>query len=115
MAIDYDAVARAGGYGKGKPLRTQIDEAKEAWQKVDERESRKVRKRSGGRCEVVIEGVRCQRRAFEVHHHIGGFGARGRGESALSHNKSHTCRDCHHRITCKTLVHISGNRYRERG
>lgn len=112
MAIDYDAIARAGGIGKGTPLRVQIKDAKAAWQKVDERESRKVRKRSGGRCEVTVNGSRCTRRAFQVHHHMGGIGVRGRGESALAKNKTHACSQCHPKITGKTLQHSRGNHYR---
>lgn len=114
MAIDYDAIQRAGGIGKGKPISVMREETKAEWQKIDERESRKVRKRSEGRCEVAIQGVRCPRRAFEVHHHMGGIGVRGRGESALMKNKTHCCPDHHGRITSKKLAHISGNRYRER-
>lgn len=114
MSIDYDAIERAGGLGKGKPLRTILDEAKAEWQAIDQMESRKVRKRSGGRCEVRVHGVRCRRVALEVHHHLGGVGVRGRGASSLAGNKTHTCHFCHLRITSKTLQHISGIRYRER-
>ena len=114
MAIDYEAIARAGGLGKGKPIRTKVEQAQAVWQKIDERESRKVRQRSGGRCEVIIAGVRCRRRAYEVHHHMGGYGVRGRGASALAANKTHMCGQCHPRIKAHTLQHISGNRYRER-
>lgn len=116
--IDYDAIARAGPrakwLGKGTPLRTLIKDAKTKWQERDERESDKVRARSGGRCEVTIRGIRCRKRAFHVHHHKGGFGVRGRGDSALRKHKTHACADCHSRITGKTLVHVRGNRYRER-
>lgn len=111
MAIDYDRLR----FGKGKPFRLQLDEAKAEWKKVDERESKWIRKkRSGGRCEVSIDGVRCRRRAYEIHHHMGGYGVRGRGASALAQNKTHACSQCHRRITAKVLQHISGNRYRER-
>ena len=89
MAIDYDAIARAGGLGKGTPIRTKIEQAKAAWQKVDERESRKVRRRSGGQCEVRVGDVRCPDRARHVHHHMGGSGVRGRGASAHARHKSH--------------------------
>ena len=115
MAMDYDAVARAGGFSKGRPRTILSAEATAAWQAIDKRESAKVRQRSGGRCEVTVGRVRCQRRAFEVHHHQGGIGVRGRGDSALMRHKTHTCSACHHRITGKTLMHISGNAYRERG
>lgn len=115
MSIDYDAIGRAGGISKGRPLKTLRAEAKEEWQSIDDRESRKVRKRSGGQCEVRRVGFgRCQRRAFHVHHHMGGFGVRGRGDSALAKNKSHVCAQCHEDIGGKILRHDAGQRYRER-
>lgn len=108
MAINYDALA----FPKGTPLRTRIKLAKRAWQRVDERESRKVRKRSQGQCEVRLVGVRCPKVACQVHHHLGGFGVRGRGESALAKNKTHACTGCHSLIGSKRLLHIQGNHYR---
>lgn len=112
MSIDYEAIARAGGLSKGKPLRHILDDAKKAWQDIDEKESQKVRKRSGGRCEVIEAGRRCPRRAFHVHHQKGGRGVRGRGESALAQHKTHACVQCHDRMTNRTLQHIDGQRYR---
>ena len=114
MAIDYEAIRRAGGIGKGTPIRTKIEQAKAAWQTIDDRESWKVRKRSGGQCEVRIGNSRCWKRAFEVHHHMGGFGIRGRGESAKATNKSHCCSACHGLITSRRLQHVKGNHYRVR-
>lgn len=110
MAIDYDKLP----YGKGTPIRTLIAQAKAEWKKVDARESRRARTRSGGRCEVTVAGIRCPRRSYEVHHHMGGYGVRGRGASALARNKTCACAMCHSRITSKILQHISGTRYRER-
>ena len=79
---------------------------------LDAAESRKVKARSGGRCEVTIAGWRCTRRASEVHHHLGGWKLRGRGASALAKNKTHACASCHHLITGNVLVHLGSNSYR---
>ena len=118
MAINYDKIAAAGGLGKGTPIRTKIEQAKAAWQKIDDRESRKVRKRSGGRCEVIVNGARCGKPAWSVHHHMGGYGVRGRGDSALAKHKTHCCGSgttgCHGLITSRRLQHIQGNHYRTR-
>lgn len=119
MAIDWDSIAKLGGIGKGTPIALQREKHKRDWQKIDEKESRKVRKRSAGRCEarIITPGrralVRCLRRAFHVHHHLGGFGVRGRGESALAKHKSHLCAQCHEDLK-KTLLHDHGNVYRRR-
>ena len=112
--IDYEKIAAAGGIGKGTPLRTKIAQAKAVWQKIDARESRKVRTRSGGQCEVRVGNLRCVKQAWEVHHHLGGFGIRGRGASAKAINKSHCCTTCHGLITSRRLQHIQGNNYRVR-
>lgn len=115
MAMDYAGMARQSKrfIGKGTPLKRIIAKAKEVWQDRDEKESAKVRVRSGGRCEVTIAGKRCPRRAFQVHHHKGGNGVRGRGDSALAKHKTHCCTDHHTQITGKTLQHARGNHYRE--
>lgn len=98
---------------KADRLRTRVS--------IDEKESKKVRERSGGRCEVeVVSGrwsvphatgvyrSRCKRRANQVHHMIGGIGVRGRGESAKRIRKQHTCAECHSDIGNKVLVRIGG-------
>ena len=74
----------------------------------DERESDKVRERSGGRCEIDVIGEgRCRRRLQHVHHMIGGR-LRGRGVSALADHKQGACEMCHRGITGgvggKTLI-----------
>ena len=114
MSIDYDAVSRLSGLSKGTPIRTQIERAKAEWQKVDARESRNVRQRSGGQCEVRVGNIRCLKRAVEVHHHMGGYGVRGRGESAKARHKTHACSGCHGLITSRRLQHIQGHHYRVR-
>ena len=112
MRIDYGAISRAGGLGKGTPRKVAKAARTRLRVTVDERESAKVRVRSGGRCEVVVQGQRCSGRAFEVHHQMGGFGVRGRGKSALARNKTHACSKCHHAITGNVLQHIKGQQYR---
>lgn len=84
---------------------------------VDDKESAKVKARSGGRCEVVVDsgairdvlvGSRCKRRAVHVHHLMGGFGVRGRGESAKAIRKLHICDACHSGIHGHVLIRHGG-------
>jgi hypothetical protein len=96
---------------KPKPFKLERDEKRADDQKVDKAESVKVKARSKGRCEVTEGGYRCNARAFEVHHHIGGWKLRGRGASALAENKTHCCTPCHQAITGNVLEHLGGNRY----
>lgn len=110
--IDYAAIARAGGIGKGTPKKVAKAKRRQTLEDRDEKESVKVRLRSKGQCEVRSPR-RCRRRAWQVHHHMGGIGVRGRGDSALAKNKSHVCNDCHDAIGGKTLQHIDGQRYRK--
>lgn len=100
------------GFPKGRPRMLERDEDQAEDEKRDRKESAKVKVRSKGRCEVTVAGVRCKRRAFEVHHHIGGWKLRGRGDSALAKNKTHACTDCHRHITGNVLEHVAGNRFR---
>lgn len=70
---------------------------------LDKAESKLVRERSGGRCEVWEFTCRmllqCRRRAVHVHHMIGGRGKRGIGLSALKEHKQDVCEQCHLDIT----------------
>lgn len=79
---------------------------------IDEKGSRIARARAGGRCEVTVDGKRCRRADNQTHHHLGGFGVRGRGESAKAKHKTRTCTKCHDDITAKRLLHVEGNVYR---
>ena len=73
-------------------------QARRACQQARERrENTTVTTRSGGRCEVVLDGKRCRKAGREVHHLLGGHGQRGRGASALATHKVHTC-VAHHRL-----------------
>jgi hypothetical protein len=80
------------GFPKPRPARLEREDRKKTRVTADETESKKVKLRSGGRCEVVVQGEgRCRRRAHSVHHMIGGIGVRGRGVSALAERKQHVC------------------------
>ena len=75
----------------------------------DEAESRKVRARSKGRCEIVVLGEgQCERRANQIHHMLGGWGRRARGTSILAERKQNTCGVCHPLITGHVLQRIGG-------
>src|SRR3990167_3461228 len=73
------------------------------WKAADRQGSAEVKRRSGGRCEVVeVVGARlvaCPNRATEVHHLIGGWKIRGRGISASALRKQHVCISHHKAIT----------------
>ena len=74
---------------------------------TDAEESKKVKQRSGGQCEIVIDGEgRCLRKGFQVHHMLGGWGRRARGRSALAEHKQHACSECHDFIT-KHLLRLN--------
>ena len=85
----------------------------------DRAENRKVKARSGGRCEVLFapdgrhhDDPRCNFRASHVHHMIGGWGKRARGISILAKHKQHVCAPCHQEITGelggKKLIRVGG-------
>lgn len=99
-------------FPKGKPQMAERDDRERKADAFDRAESEKVKVRSKGRCEVTVIGIRCKRRGFEVHHHIGGWKLRGKGPSALAKNKTHACTACHRLITGNTLDHVTGNTYR---
>jgi hypothetical protein len=48
--------------------------------------------------------VRCQRRASENHHLIGGIGRRNKGRSILAEHRLDVCQRCHEEITGRVLV-----------
>lgn len=97
----------------------KVAHTRPSWKARDAAESRIVKARSGGRCEVTIDGARCPRRAAQVHHQIGGWKRRGRGASALAEHKTHACAACHRLITGdvgigQALAHVAGNTYQWR-
>lgn len=126
MAIDYDAIAAAGGFGKGTPRKLAKAKRLNEREGIDEGENAKVRERSGGRCELVelhpnawskysFTMTRCKKRAIHIHHMLGGHGVRGRGKSALAENKLHLCPDCHSDIHAHVLIQIAqGNEWKRR-
>lgn len=99
------------GFPKPRPRLLEI-RAKRA--QIDTRDAntrKRVKQRSGGRCEVIvltprnaiIGGIRCVRSACHVHHLLGGNGQRGVGLSANWRTQLHTCLRCHQEITHKVL------------
>jgi hypothetical protein len=106
---------RGLAFPKPKPAALEKLEKDAEWKKRDERESAKVRRRSKGICEVTIRRRRCTKRAYEVHHHLGGWKLRGRGESALAKRKTHCCLEHHTQIERNILEHVEGNHYKEWG
>ena len=100
-------------YAKPRPRALDKKDRLAALKKLDAAESKKVRVRSGGRCEVVTcwagsSLVHCDGRASQVHHLYGGNGQRGRGKSALSLHKQYVCINCHAAIGAGILKRIGG-------
>ena len=95
---------------KGRPRKLEKADRLMVRVSIDERESAKVKARSGGQCEARWFGAtgrieyRCTRRAVHVHHRIGGSGKRARGASLLAENKIHLCAKCHSDIHAHVLV-----------
>ena len=96
---------------KPRPAKLERHDQRVKRQGQDEAENKKVKARSGGRCEVTWFGslsgriqYRCTRRALHIHHKIGGWGKRARGVSMLASNKLHLCAECHSDIHAHVLV-----------
>lgn len=106
--IDYDAIAQAGGIGKGTPRVVQKALDDRERQREDERENAKARKRANGRCEIWIDGQRCKRKDTTTHHMLGGSGVRARGESRLAARKQRACLVCHELVQRETKVRRVG-------
>ena len=85
-------------YAKGAHGSVVIEQTRKVRRSKDEKESDKVRERSGGRCEIrVIGEPACRNRGLHVHHMIGGR-MRARGISALAQHKQHACCGHHFQI-----------------
>ena len=92
------------GIPKPRPKWLDGEDAKKKRVRLDTQENLKVRLRSGGRCEVFVIGKGlCKKRATEIHHLLGGWRRRGRGDSALARHKQHVCGTCHRLITGHVL------------
>ena len=85
-------------FPKGTPPKVDKATRRRAFIARDRRGSRQAKLRSGGRCEVVIDLVRCPRAGRHVHHMIKGRGKRGHGISALAERKQFACPQCHELI-----------------
>lgn len=97
-------------FPKLRPRALDQQDRKDTIVTTDAAESRAVKQRSGGQCEIIVAGHRCHRRAFHVHHMLSGWGRRARGRSALAEHKQHACSDCHTHITAHVLrlKHVTG-------
>ena len=82
-------------FPKGTTAKVDRETRRRAFVARDRRESGKVKFRSLGQCEVIIDSLVCRRRARHVHHMIKGRGQRGHGISALAERKQHACQPCH--------------------
>ena len=91
-------------FPKPRPAALERADRRAALVARDKAENVKVKARSGGRCEVVVAGRRCPRRAVHVHHLLGGWGVRARGNSAFARAKVHVCVGCHGDIHAHILV-----------
>jgi hypothetical protein len=112
MPIDWQAIEDAGGFGKGKPAKLEKADRAKTIADADKKGSDEAKERSKGQCEVVWFGRkarrvrRCDKRANQIHHMVGGRGKRGRGISALAKHKQHVCGECHPLITGHVLRRI---------
>jgi hypothetical protein len=97
--IDYSGMP----FPKGQPKALLRLKKRKAIERLDEIENIKARARAAGRCEVIVDGVRCPKRDAQTHHLKGGIGRRNRGDSVLAIQKLRTCHDCHPLITGKIL------------
>ena len=102
-------------FPKPRPRALEKADRRKAIEARDERESAKVKARSGGICEVVEVSKggpwHCFARARHVHHLMGGIGVRAIGDSALAANKVHCCPSCHSDIHSHVLVPLGGVRF----
>ena len=91
-----------------KPVPQFVErQERRACQQARERlENAAVKERSGGRCEVVLGETRCRKAGREVHHLLGGYGRRGRGDSVLAAYKVHTCVE-HHRLMSLRWIEVT--------
>ena len=107
LDVDMERLKRLA-FPKPEPWFLQHQEKKATRSLLEIKENLKVRLRSGGQCEVIIKGQRCQRRAFTIHHMLSGWGVRGRGASALANHKQHVCDGPrgHHRLITGHVLKI---------
>lgn len=89
---------------KPRPAALERKDRRASRNAEDVAENREVKARSGGQCEMNDGRGRCRRRAVHIHHRIGGWGKRARGNSILAENKLHLCEQCHSEIHAHVLV-----------
>lgn len=92
-------------FPKPLPQFLEREERRLCQQARERRENTAVRKRSGGRCEVVLGGTRCRKPGREVHHLLGGHGRRGRGVSVRATHKVQCVE--HHRLISLRWIDVT--------
>jgi hypothetical protein len=97
--IDYSRFA----FPKSRVKALEVADKRAAIDTQDRQENAKAKARAGGRCEVILDGVRCRRKGIDPHHLIGGIGRRNKGKSILAAHKLWVCRACHEGIGAKVL------------
>lgn len=97
--------------GFPKPSPKLLDKRQQAADlaRIDREQRAICRVRSGGHCEVLVvlpwgPVTRCDRRATENHHLLGGIGRRNKGRSLLAAHRLDVCQPCHEEITGHVLV-----------
>lgn len=91
-------------FAKSRPRALDKQDRQKLVVSTDKAEDKQVKARSKNQCEVFIVGPgRCQKKAAEIHHMLGGWGRRARGRSALAEHKQHCCSDHHKQITSHIL------------
>ena len=105
---------------KSRPAKLDRDQRRQDRARIDRNENAKVKRRSGGRCEVAwalstygwehsVIVQRCSHRAVHIHHLLGGWGRRNRGPSIEARYKLHVCDTCHADIHGKVLVPVQAD------
>ena len=95
-------------FPKGTSPKVDRETRRRAAEARDRRGSRLARARAKGRCEVIVNGIRCVCPGRQVHHMIGGSGKRGRGISALADRKQVVCFSHHDLIHQSKIERLGG-------
>ncbi len=105
MPINWDLLHFSKGPSKASLKEARLKEK----HRLDRVGSEKARKRASGRCEIWIDGTRCQHADTQTHHMMGGNGTRAINDSVHQHHKQRCCAACHQLIQHKTHVIRLGN------
>ena len=95
-------------FPKGTPQKVAREARRKAIVARDLKGSRQAKGRADGRCEAVVNHLRCPWQGRHVHHMISGIGKRGRGVSALAEHKQYVCFGHHELIHKENIKRIGG-------